>query len=122
MKYEELTETIIGACYDVYNGLDFGYLESVYEESLLIELEEENLNFQCQVPLDVQYKGQIVGEYVADLIVEEKVILELKSIRQLSEKHEAQLVNYLTTTGIEVGLLINFGPDGVEVKRQKRNL
>lgn len=122
MKFEQLTETIIGACYDVYNELGFGYLESVYENSLIIELKDHNLSTQNQVPLDVSYKGQTVGNYVADVLVDDKIILELKSIRQLDEKQEAQLVNYLTTTGYDVGLLINFGPDGVQVKRQKRNL
>ena len=73
MKYEQLTETIIGACYDVYNELDFGYLESVYEQSLLLELENKHLDVQSQVPLEVQYKEHIVGEYVADLVVEHKV-------------------------------------------------
>lgn len=122
MKYESLTEEIIGSAYDVYNVLEFGYLESVYENSLIIELKNHNLSTQNQVPLEISYKGQTVGDYVADIFVENKIVLELKSIREPDEKHEAQLVNYLTTTGKDVGLLINFGPDGVQIKRQKRNL
>lgn len=122
MKYEKLTEEIIGSAYEVFNVLNFGHLESVYEKSLLIELESKDINAENQTPLNVTYKGNIVGEFLADILVENKVLLELKSVESLHQKHEVQLVSYLTVTEIDVGLLINFGPTGVEVNRKVRNL
>jgi GxxExxY protein len=122
MLYAELSEKIIGCAYDVYNTLGPGFLESVYEQSLLIELRAQGLTAVSQVHLDVYYRGQPVGCFAPDIIVEETVIVELKAIESLSKIHEAQLVNYLTATGKQVGLLINFGPDGVTVKRKVRTL
>jgi len=122
MRYEDITEKIIGAAYQVYNFLGFGFLESVYEKSMVIELQKSNLNVVEQEPIQVFYEDELVGDFIADLIVEDEIIVELKSVTTLHMKHEVQLVNYLTATKTDVGLLINFGEDGVEVKRKVRKL
>ncbi len=122
MQYEALTKDIIGAAYAVYNEMGFGFLESVYESCLVIELIDRGLIAEVQKPIEVCYRGQVVGYFDADVLVNDLIIVELKSVRQLIEAHEVQLVNYLTATGKPVGLLINFGPDGVNVKRKVREL
>ncbi|MBO6587114.1 MAG: GxxExxY protein [Gracilimonas sp.] len=109
MLHEKLTEKIIESFYLVYNKLGYGFLESVYENALLIELKRQGLNVVNQVPIEVQYRNQKVGTFFADVLVEEKVILELKASRKLMQEHEFQLINYLRATNIEVGLLFNFG-------------
>ena len=114
---KELTGKIIHAAYIVHNILKFGFLESVYQKALMKELVSMGLKCECEKPLDVYYKGEIVGHFVTDILVEDTVIIELKAVKALKEEHEWQLVNYLTATGIEVGLLINFGHD-LEVKRK----
>jgi GxxExxY protein len=119
---DELTEKVIGAAYRVYNVLGHGFLESVYEKSLLLELIEAGLRCESQKSLRVHYRGKIVGDFYADLLVEETLIVELKSVQKLSQVHEVQLVNYLTVTGLELGLLLNFGEGGVEVRRKVRVL
>jgi GxxExxY protein len=122
MEYKELTKQIIGCAYTVFNKMGFVYLESVYEKCLLIEFHNSDLNADSQRPITVYYDDQIVGEFFADIIVNDLIILELKSVRQLAKAHEMQLVNYLVATGKPVGLLINFGELGVEVKRKVREL
>ena len=122
MKYEELTKTIIGCAYKVYNTMGYGYLESVYEKCLLIELGKAGLKAKSQVPIRVFYEGENVGDFIADIVVENSVILELKSVRRIVNAHEVQLVNYLTATGKDVGLILNFAESKVEVKRKLRNL
>jgi GxxExxY protein len=117
MKHEELTEKIIGAAYAVYNKLGFGFLESVYQNAMKIELEKAGIKFEAEKPIKVHYDGKIVGDFAADIVVDDKVIIELKALRSLNEAHEVQLVNYLKATGIEVGLLINFG-ERIQVKRK----
>ena len=117
MEINELTETIIGCAYRVHNQFGPGFLEKVYENALRIELEEAKLSVAQQVPIPVSYRGQVVGDFYVDLWVAERVIVELKAVRQLAKEHEVQLVNYLQATGVEDGLLINFGPS-VEVKRK----
>jgi len=117
MEYEKLTEKIIGCAYKVYNKMGFGFLESVYEKCMLIELTKAGLNAESQKPVTVYYDGHVVGEFIADIIVND-VILELKSVSQIAKAHEVQLVNYLTGTGKSVGLLLNFGPKKLEVKRK----
>ena len=117
MKYADLTEEIIKAAYKVHNALGFGFLEKVYQNALMIELKRMGLKVSSEMPIKVYYRNEIVGEYIADIIVEDKVILELKAVKDLAEIHEVQLVNYLKATGIEVGLLINFG-HSVQVKRK----
>lgn len=122
MEPEEITQTIIGCAYRVYNKMGFGFLESVYEKCLIIELQKSNLSVESQKPITVQYEGHLVGEFVADIVVNNVIILELKSVRQLSRIHEMQLVNYLVSTGMPLGLLINFGEFKVEVRRKLRQL
>ncbi|MCP4623089.1 MAG: GxxExxY protein [bacterium] len=122
MEYKDLTETIIGCAYRVYNKMGFGFLESVYEKCLLIELHKAGLNAETQKPIRVYYEGEIVGKFVADIIVHDAIILELKSLRRIIKAHEVQLVNYLVATGKPVGLIINFGETKAEVKRKVREL
>jgi GxxExxY protein len=111
LLHGEITERIIGAAYEVYNILGYGFLEKVYENALVIELRGAGLDVKQQHPITVVYKGEIIGEYFADLVVEDKVIVELKSVSALDPAHEVQLVHYLKATGLEVGLLINFGKE-----------
>jgi len=120
MLHQELTKKIIGCAFTVHNTLGAGFLEKVYERALMLELRVSGLVVESQVPLSVIYRDQIVGEYFADLIVEGKVICELKAVDVLKKAHEIQLVNYLVATGIDVGVLINFG-DSVTVKRKYRD-
>lgn len=107
-KHTELTDRIIKAFYKVYNTLGFGFLEKVYEKALVVELRNQGLAALRQVPVDVFYEGQNVGFYLADIVVEQLIILELKSGDGLIEEHEAQLTNYLRATDKEVGLLLGF--------------
>lgn len=122
MKHKEITEKIIGCAYEVYNKMGFGFLESVYEKCLIIELKKKGLKTESQKPISVKYDDEIVGDFKADLLVEDEVIIELKSVINLSKIHEAQLVNYLVATGKPLGLLINFGEQKVNVKRKVREL
>ena len=116
-KHSELTEKIIGAFYEVHRKLGYGFSEKVYENSLGITLRKSGLAAEQQREICVYYDGEHVGEYFADIVVNDCIILELKAARQLVEGHEAQLLNYLKATKIEVGLLLNFGPSP-EVKRK----
>jgi GxxExxY protein len=109
MKHEDLSNKIIKAFYKVYNTLGYGFLEKVYENALSFELKQQGLFVEKQKKIEVYYLGQLVGEYYADLIVNELVILELKAHECLLEEHENQLINYLKATNVEVGLLLNFG-------------
>ncbi len=122
MEHRELTENIIGCAYNVYNKMVFGFLESVYEKCMLIELRKAGLDVESQKPITVYYDNDIVGEFVADIIVNDTVILELNSVRQIINAHEVQLVNYLIATGKPVGLILNFGENKVEIKRKIKNL
>ena len=117
MRHSDITEKIIKAAYAVHNTLGFGFLEKVYQNALAIEIRKAWMNVQQEHPIVVYYENIIVGEYFADLVVDEKIILELKAVKELSPAHETQLVNYLKATGMEVGLLINFG-HSVKVKRK----
>lgn len=110
MRHEALTQQIIGIYYSVYNELGGGFLESVYESAMMIALEEAGLQAQRQVPIAVWFHGQKIGEFVADILVQEAVLLELKAVRALEPARVSQLLNYLRATPIEVGLLFNFGP------------
>ncbi len=109
LQHGELTEKIIGVFYDVYNELGYGFLESVYEESLVIGLREAGLSLSRQLAIPVWFRGHQVGQFRGDILVEDKVLLELKSARTLEAAHEAQLLHYLKSTEIEIGLLLNFG-------------
>ena len=117
MKHKELTAKIIDCAYKVHRKLGFGFLESVYQNALMIELSNAGLQAEKEKKIKVTYDEQVIGDFTADVVVEEKVIIELKSVRQMHPAHEAQLINYLKATGIEVGLLINFG-EGVDIKRK----
>jgi len=109
LKHRDLTERIIGVFYDVYNELGFGFLESVYETSMTVALEETGLKVSRQVPIPVWFRGREVGTFFADLVVNDLILLELKTARNIDSTHEAQLLHYLRATEIEVGLLLNFG-------------
>lgn len=115
--YTELTEKIIGCAFKVYNQLGAGFLEKIYENALAIELKDAGLSVQQQYPIKVYYNEIVIGDYIADIVVEDRVIIELKAVNSLAKAHEVQLVNYLKATKIEVGLLINFG-DIISVKRK----
>lgn len=115
--HEEITEEIIGAAFEVHRVLGYGFLEKVYENALLAEIARRGLIVEAQKTIKVLYKGVIVGDYIADLVVSEKVIVELKAEEQLNEHHVAQLINYLKATGLKVGMLINFGPTKCTFKR-----
>ena len=114
---EDLTYKIRGCVFEVFRELGAGFLEKVYENSLVVELEKKGLNCKAQHVLTVNYKGNIVGEYIADLLVEDKVIIELKSVNKILPVHEAQILNYLKATNIELGLLVNFSHPKATVKR-----
>ena len=120
MEYVDITQKIIGAAYQVYNQLCFGFLESVYRRAMIIELTKNKLRVEAEKPLKVYYDEQVVGDFYIDLFVENVVIVELKSVQNLAKEHEVQLVNYLNGLKKDIGLLINFGPSGVEVKRKYR--
>ena len=122
MEFKNTTEKIIGSAYTVHNTMGYGFLESVYEKCLLIELRKAGLKCESQKPIVVYYEGEVVGNFIADILVEDAIILELKSVKSIAKAHEVQLVNYLVATGKEVGLLINFGAERVEVKRKVRVL
>jgi GxxExxY protein len=107
--YSEITDSIIRCAYDVHRKLGFGFLEKVYENALSIKLRQAGHTIEQQVPIKVYFEEHVVGDYYADIIVDEKVVIELKSCSELSKAHETQLVNYLKATKIKVGLLINFG-------------
>ena len=117
MNTDQITEKIIGCAYAVGNELGVGFLEKVYENALLIELEKKGLHVEQQKHVPVIYSGQIVGDYIADLIVEGSVVIELKSVKSIERIHQAQLLNYLKATGIHTGLLLNFGTVRLGVKR-----
>ena len=119
MTDDDLTHLIIGCAYKVHNTLGTGFLEKIYENALRIELEKAGICVKQQQPIRVCYDGQIVGDYFADLWIDKDLIIEVKAIQALLKEHEAQLVNYLTATGVNNGLLINFGPS-VQVKRKFR--
>jgi len=108
-KHQDLTKKIIGVFYDVYNELGHGFLESVYQAAMLIALREAGLKAERQVPISVHFRGRCIGDFGGDLVVENAILLELKAAKGLDSSHEAQLLNYLRATEIEVGLLLNFG-------------
>jgi len=119
MDDNAITEIIIGCAFEVHNKLGSGFLEKVYENALRIELMKKGLKVPQQESIKVWYEGQIIGDYVADLWVEDRIIVELKAVQALTKEHEVQLVNYLTATKVESGLLLNFG-SSVHVKRKYR--
>ena len=117
MDLNNITYEIRGAVFEVNRVLGSGFLEKIYENALLIEVRKRGLRAESQVPIKVHYKNHIVGEYIADILVEGKVIVELKAVERLEKLHEAQLLNYLKATGIRVGLLVNMKHQKAEIKR-----
>ena len=115
--HKDLTEKIIGAAMEVHKTLRSGFLESVYDEAMAIELDLQKIPFERQKPIDVFYKGKIAKQFFCDFVVEEKVLVELKAIKKLSENEDAQVLNYLKATGFQLALLINFGAASLEFKR-----
>ena len=122
MDINDITYAINGAAFEVNRVLGSGFLEKVYENALLVELKTRGLNVKSQMPVNVFYKKNVVGEYVVDILVENKVIVELKTVEKFDNVHEAQLLNYLKASGIQVGLLINFKHPKVEIKRMVLDL
>ena len=122
MDINDITYKINGAIFEVNKILGPGFLEKVYENALLLELENRGLEADKQVPIKVTYKDNLVGEYFADILVENQVIIELKTVERLDKQHEAQLLNYLKATGIKVGILVNFKQTRAEIKRMVLNL
>jgi GxxExxY protein len=120
MKDEHLTKQIIGSAMKVHSTLGPGFLESVYQKALAHELSKTGLTVELEKPVSVHYDGIVVGDFVADMLVNGTVLLELKAIQVLSTAHEVQLVNYLTATGIETGLLLNFGGESLQFRRKSR--
>jgi GxxExxY protein len=122
MKLNDITYAINGAVFEVNNILGPGFLEKVYENALLVEFKRRGLKAKNQVPIKVSYKGEVVGDYTADLVVEDEVIVELKTVENLDKAHEAQLLNYLKATGLHVGLLVNFKHKKADIKRMVLDL
>ena len=116
--YKELTYSIIGAAMEVHSNLGSGFLEAGYQAALEHEFNLQKIPFKSQVKLAVKYKGELVGDYRADFLVEDKVVLEIKALKSLSQMDEAQLMNYLKATGFRLGLLINFGASSLEYLRR----
>ncbi len=120
MEHEALTQRIIGCAMRVHRALGAGFLESVYQKALLHELRKDGLQAEAERPIQVRYDGVVVGDFVADMLVEGRIIMELKGVERLAKEHEAQVVNYLTATGLDIGLLINFGGESLEFNRKHR--
>lgn len=121
LKHEAITRTVIGCAFEVIKELGAGFVESVYERALMVALRQKGMTVISQHPIKVMFRGICVGEFVADIFVEQKVIVELKAVKAIAPEHQAQVINYLNATGIEVGLLINFGNPKLEFKRFTRN-
>lgn len=122
MKYADLTAVILECAFDVINELGAGFLESVYQNALSLALMQTGLNVNMHYPINVIFRKESVGEFYADILVEKKIIVELKAVKELAPEHQAQVINYLKATGIEVGLLINFGNQKLQYKRLTRYL
>lgn len=117
MDDKKITEKIIGCALKVSNTLGIGFLEKVYENALVVELKRSKILFEQQKMFCVLYKGETVGEYIADLIVEKEIIIELKATKAIDNIHQAQLINYLRATGLHIGLILNFGTPRLGIKR-----
>ena len=121
--YNELTKKIIAACYNVHNELGCGFFEKVYQEALAIELSEQGIPFEREKHLAISYHGKVLDcNYIADFVVDNKVIVELKAVKDMDSVFEAQTINYLKATGLKIGLLINFGNESIQIKRVAANI
>jgi len=118
--HKQLTGDVLGICFEVMGELGAGFVESVYEKALLVSLHEKGIKAEAQVPLRITFHGMNIGDFVADIVVEDKLIIELKAVKALTSDHQAQLINYLKATGKDVGLLVNFGNPRLEYKRTYR--
>ena len=114
MLYGDITKAVIGCAFEVSNELGCGFLESVYENALLMLLRQRGFSVKSQCPIKVMFRGECVGDFIGDILVDDNVLLELKAVKVLAPEHHAQIINYLNATGIQVGLLINFGPTRLE--------
>lgn len=121
LKYEGLTKAVIGCAFEVINELGAGFLESVYEKALLLALRQKGLSVAAQHSVKVMFRNECVGDFYTDIFVENKVIVELKAVKAITPEHQAQIINYLNATGVEVGLLLNFGNQKLEYKRFTRS-
>lgn len=117
MLHEDITAKILEAWFEVANELGPGFIESVYENALLLALRQKGMTARSQVPISVSFRGETVGEFVGDIVVAGKILLELKAAKALTPEHQAQVINYLKATGLEVGLLVNFGRPKLEYRR-----
>jgi len=115
--YKELSYKIIGLAMEVYNKLGYGFLEKVYENALMILFQREGIQAEQQVPIKVYFEGKVIGDYVADILVENKIILELKSVENIIDVHRAQVLNYLTATGFHLDIILNFGKEKLTFER-----
>jgi GxxExxY protein len=120
MEDEDLTRRIIGCAMTIHRTLGHGFLEAVYQKALAIELQQAGMKVVCECPIRVMYAGVNVGDYAADMLVEDRILIENKAVRSISVAHEVQLVHYLTATGIDTGLLFNFGAERLQFKRKSR--
>lgn len=116
MKYENITKKIINISYEVHKILGNGFLEKIYENAMIEEFNRNNINYKSQCPIVVFYKNKIIGNYIADFIIEDKIIVEIKALNGIGKDHQSQLINYLTATKKEVGLILNYG-EKLEIKR-----
>ena len=115
--YKDLSYNIIGLAMEVYNKLGYGFLEKVYENTLIILFKREGIKAEQQVPIKVYFEGKVVGDYVADILIKNKVIIELKSVEEIINAHKAQVLNYLTATGVHLGIILNFGKEELTFER-----
>ncbi len=115
--YKDLSYKIVGMAMEVHNELGFGFLEKVYENSLMVLLQREKINSVQQAPIEVYFKNEIVGKYIADILIEDKIILEIKSTDKIIDVHIAQTLNYLKATGIKLAIIINFGKEKLKFER-----
>lgn len=117
LLHKDITDKILGSAFEIQKTLGYGYLEKVYQKAMQVELKERGMTAELEIPIKVKYKGYLIGEYYADLLVEGKVLVELKVAKQYNPKDEAQLLNQLKATGYKVGMLINFGEEKAQYKR-----
>lgn len=117
MLYEDLTSKILQACFEVSNELGIGFIESVYEKALLVALKQKGLKAESQVSINVKFRQVIIGEFYADILVEDKILLELKAVNSFVNEHKVQIINYLKASSLEVGFLVNFGNPKLEYRR-----
>ena len=115
--YKELSYKIIGLSMEVYNKLGYGFLEKVYENALMILLQRDEIQAEHQVPIKVYFEGKVVGDYVTDILIENKIIIELKSVERIINAHKAQVLNYLTATKVHLGIILNFGKEELTFER-----